>query len=264
MIIAVPADASDLDAQVEHKLGTAPYLLVIDTADMSFEAVKSPDPSHGPGAGIQSVSLVLGMGVKTILTGYISPDIARTLRNNGIEIITSVSGIVRDVVRQYKRGEFSHVGDAGQSSIRNNSPASERHWREAFMRAARQFSGMLPVLIGVILLLGLFRVFLPKDFLLTLFSGNMFQDTFLGACAGSLMAGNPINSYVVGETLLDIGLSPFGVTAMMLTWVSVGLIQMPAEISELGAKFTVARNGAAFIIAIPASIFIVWLSGGIR
>ncbi len=51
MKIAVPANAPHLDAQVEHRLGRASYILVIDIDDMSFEAVAGPPPSLGPGAG---------------------------------------------------------------------------------------------------------------------------------------------------------------------------------------------------------------------
>ncbi len=76
------------------------------------------------------------------------------------------------------------------------------------------------------------------------------------------MTGNPINSYVIGETLLNLGVSLFGVTALMLSWVSVGLVQLPAEISALGIRFAVVRNSAAFLIVIVASVVIVWLSEG--
>ncbi len=51
MKIAVPADGPSLDARVQNKLGTTPYLLVVDSNDMSFEALDGPPPSLGPGAG---------------------------------------------------------------------------------------------------------------------------------------------------------------------------------------------------------------------
>jgi len=263
MKIAVPAGGPTLDARVERKLSTAPYLLVIETDDLSFDVLEGVPPSHGPGAGIQAVSLVLGMGAKALLTGYISPNIAGALRQNGIEVISPVSGNIRDAVGKYKRGEFSRDGDFGKQPTRGDAHRAGTHWLDALRKASRQFSGMFPVLIGVILLVGLFRAFLPKSFLLDLFSGNMYQDTFIGACVGGVLAGNPINSYVIGETLLKMGVSLFGVTAMMLSWVSVWLVQLPAEVSALGAWFTMIRNLSAFFIAIPATMLIVWLAGGV-
>jgi len=91
----------------------------------------------------------------------------------------------------------------------------------------------------------------------------MIQDTFAGAFVGSLLSGNPISSYVIAETLLDMGVDFFGVTAMLLTWVTVWMVQMPVEISVFGAKFTLIRNISSFLVAIPTSLLIVWLSGGV-
>ena len=47
MKIAIPADAPHLDARVGDKLGLAPYLLVVDTEDMTFEAVQGPPGQMG-------------------------------------------------------------------------------------------------------------------------------------------------------------------------------------------------------------------------
>lgn len=261
MKIAIPAAAPNLDAQVETRLGTAPYLIVIDRETRTFESVKGPSASDGPGSGILTITLILNMGASTILTGYISPDIARTLRQNGIEVITSVSGSVSNAVDAYNRGEFSPEDKTNTPSIKDKAGAEKPNWHDAFQKAGRQFSGMLPVLMGVILLVGLLHAFLPKSLLLSAFRGKVFQDTLLGVLSGSLLAGNPINSYVIGESLLKMGVSFFGVTALMLSWVSVWVIQLPAEKSALGMRFTIIRAMAAFFISIPASILIVLLSG---
>lgn len=261
MKIAIPVNTPDLDARVEHKLGTAPYLLVIDINDMSFEAVEGPPPSHGPGAGIQAVSLVLGMGAKTLLAGNISPNIAGTLRQNGIEIITSVTGIARDAAETYKRGEFSQASSVRQNSVMEGASLRGAKWHDALRKAARQFFGIIPVLAGVILLVGLFHGFMPRNLLLTVFSGNAIQDTLWGACIGSILAGNPVNSYVIGETLLKIGVSLFGVTALMLSWINVGLIQLPVEISAFGVRFALLRNTAAFIMILVISMLTVLFTG---
>ena len=132
----------------------------------------------------------------------------------------------------------------------------------AFRKAARQFFSIIPVLIGVILLVGLFRGFVSRNLLLTIFSGNEIQDTLWGACIGSVLSGNPLNSYVVGETLLKMGVSLFGAVALMLTWVNVGLLQLPAEISTLGTRFAISRAITAFLMAIVVSILTVILTGG--
>ena len=75
------------------------------------------------------------------------------------------------------------------------------------------------------------------------------------------MGAKAINSYVIGETLLKMGVSLFGVTALMLTWVSVGLIQLPVEIATLGTRFAVLRNAAAFVIAMIVAVLTAILAG---
>jgi len=260
MKIALPAGTPDMTARVENKLGTAPYLLVIDTDDMTFEAIEGPPLTAGPGSGIQAVTLVLGMGAKTLLVGTISPGIARTLRKSGIEIITGVDGTVKDAVERYRRGDFSRPDTAGQKAEAETVSSRMPLLQDAFKRTIRQFAGMLPTLSGVILLVGLFQGFVPGNLLLSLFPGNAIQDTLLGTVAGSMLAGSPINSYVLGQTLLEIGVSLFGVTALMLSWVNIGLVQLPAEIAALGSRFAVRRNLAAFIMVMFVSMLIVFLT----
>lgn len=123
--------------------------------------------------------------------------------------------------------------------------------------AARQFVTLLPILIGVVLLIGLFDVFVSRGLLTSIFSGNVALDTLWGACFGSIFAGNPINSYVIGGELLKYGVSLFAVTAFIVTWVTVGLVQLPAEIAAFGKRFALLRNGMSFLMAIPIAILTV-------
>jgi uncharacterized membrane protein YraQ (UPF0718 family) len=135
-------------------------------------------------------------------------------------------------------------------------------FRDASRKTLRQFFGMTPVLIGVVLLVGLFRVFVSRGMLLAIFSGNPIQDTLWGAVVGSVLAGNPVNSYVIGETLLNMGVSLYGTAALLFCWINVGLLQLPAEISAFGLRFALFRNIAAFCMAILVAVLTVILVGG--
>lgn len=261
MKIAIPADAPHLDARIAGRLGVAPYLLVIDTEDRTFKAVQGPPRSVGPGAGIQIVIQALGMGAEALLTGYISPHIAQTLEKSGIQVITPVTGVVRDAVEGYRQGAFNRVKQEDMECAGTPSTVESQLWKNALKKSANQLLGILPILVGVIFLVGLFQAFVPKDGLLKVFSGNRIFDTLWGACAGSILAGNPLNSYVIGETLLELGVGWFGVTALMMSWVTVGVVQLPAEIAALGMRFTVVRNTAAFVITVLTTPLVVWLSG---
>ncbi|MCK4255430.1 hypothetical protein KAX35_00965 [candidate division WOR-3 bacterium] len=110
------------------------------------------------------------------------------------------------------------------------------------------------MLLGVILLLGLFRVFVSKEMISSLFTGNKILDTFIGSIVGSISAGNPITSYIIGGELLKVNVTLFAVTAFIVTWVTVGIIQFPFEVSILGKRFALVRNITSFILSILVSI----------
>ena len=120
----------------------------------------------------------------------------------------------------------------------------------AIKKSLKQFAGLLPVMMGVVLLIGLFKTFLTRELISGLFTGNSITDTFLGSCLGSILVGNPINSYVIGKELLDRGVTLFGVTAFMTAWVTVGIVHLPLEMTALGKSFTLKRNLLAFVFSI--------------
>lgn len=134
------------------------------------------------------------------------------------------------------------------------SNSKQKSIYKSFYRAARSFTSVLPILLGVILLLGLFNTIVPKKAISSVFTGHMLSDTGIGALAGSVLTGNPITSYIIGGELLGGGVSLFAVTAFMVAWVTVGVIQYPAEAGILGKRFATLRNLVSFILAIIVSI----------
>jgi len=126
-------------------------------------------------------------------------------------------------------------------------------------KSFKSFSASLPVLIGVVLLLGLFRVNVSPQLISSIFSGEFFRDVLIGSLIGSISAGNPITSYIIGAELLNEGVSLFAVTAFIVAWVTVGIIQFPAEAAILGKKFALKRNLISFILSIFVSLATVTL-----
>ena len=121
-------------------------------------------------------------------------------------------------------------------------------------KAFKSFGAVLPILLGVILLLGLFKTYVSAHTISSVFTGVLFRDTIVGSVIGSISAGNPITSYIIGGELLKVGISLFAVTAFIVAWVTVGMIQFPAEAAILGKRFAIVRNCTSFVLAILVAI----------
>jgi len=124
---------------------------------------------------------------------------------------------------------------------------------QAFYISLKGFALNMPMLFGVIFLTGLFEVFITPDMLSSLFTGHAFYDTLIGTISGGISVGQPFVSYLIGGELLDNGMSYYGVTAFVLSWVTLGVVQLPYEYSLFGGQFTLTRNLLAFIFALLIS-----------
>ena len=131
-------------------------------------------------------------------------------------------------------------------------------------KSLKSFGSSLPVLIGVVLLLGLFHVNVSPQLISSIFRGVFVKDVLLGSVIGSISAGTPITSYIIGAELLKGGVSLFAVTAFIVAWVTVGIIQFPAEAAILGKRFALKRNLISFILSIFVSLATVTLLMVIR
>ena len=80
----------------------------------------------------------------------------------------------------------------------------------------------------------------------------------IGTFIGSIAAGNPVTSYILGGELLKGGISLFAVTALIASWVTVGVVQLPAEVLTLGRRFAIYRNLLCFVSAIGVSFLTVY------
>mgnify|MGYP001812442345 CR=1 FL=1 len=98
----------------------------------------------------------------------------------------------------------------------------------------------------------------PDELSVGLFGLSDVQDTLIGASVGSIAAGHPLASYLMGGELLKSGVSLLAVTAFVVSWVTVGIVQLPAEILMLGARFAIYRNVICFFGAIVVAFVTVY------
>jgi uncharacterized membrane protein YraQ (UPF0718 family) len=128
--------------------------------------------------------------------------------------------------------------------------------KDSITKAVKSLWNVLPLIIGTILLFSLVIILIPKSFYVQVFRGT-FLDSLIGSLVGSISAGNPITSYIIGGELLEQGVGLVAVTAFLVAWVTVGIIQLPAESMILGKKFAILRNLTSFIFSIIVAILTV-------
>jgi predicted Fe-Mo cluster-binding NifX family protein len=250
--IFVSANGSTTDASVGQRFGLSPYFIIINPQTMEFEAIPNPGAGEQRAAGMQAVVLAIGKEVDAVLTGFCSPTAMKYLSDNGIDVVTGVKGTVAEAVAKHRKQVCS-------TPIRSpNKPGIDRDsLTHALKSSGKQLVNLLPIFFGVVLLVGLFSAFISKELLSSIFSGNSMLDTLYGTGFGSIIAGNPINSYIIGGELLEYGVSLFAVTAFIAAWVTVGLVQLPAEMAALGKKFALIRNALSLVLCVAISILTV-------
>jgi predicted Fe-Mo cluster-binding NifX family protein len=106
MKIAVSSSGRDLDSQVDPRFGRCAYFVIVETDDMSFEAFDNENIALGGGAGIQSAQFVASKGARAVITGNCGPNAVQTLSVSKIEIFVGHSGIVREVIEKYIKGNI--------------------------------------------------------------------------------------------------------------------------------------------------------------
>jgi uncharacterized membrane protein YraQ (UPF0718 family) len=129
--------------------------------------------------------------------------------------------------------------------------------KQSASKTLKSFYKISPLIVGVILLISLISNLIPRSIYSTVFCNNPLLDSIIGSVIGSISTGPPITSYILGGEFLKEGVSLIAVTAFMVAWVTVGIIQFPAESFILGIKFAITRNIMSFIFSIIVAIITV-------
>jgi len=113
--IGISATGPSLDAEIDPRFGRCQYFIIADPETMQFEAMENSNATAAGGAGISAGQAIAGKGVQAVLTGNCGPNAHQVLSSSGIQIITGVSGKIKDAIEGYKSGKF-------QASAQPNVP----------------------------------------------------------------------------------------------------------------------------------------------
>jgi hypothetical protein len=130
--------------------------------------------------------------------------------------------------------------------------------KDSLKKTTSAFVNLLPIVVGMLLLTSLAITLFPEELSAVLFGHHVALDALVGASIGSVAAGHPLASYLLGGELLTSGVSLVAVTALMVSWVTVGIVQLPAEALLLGARFAIYRNVICFFNAVAIAFLCVY------
>jgi uncharacterized membrane protein YraQ (UPF0718 family) len=123
-------------------------------------------------------------------------------------------------------------------------------------KALRGFLALLPIVLGMLLLTSLAMSLFAGQITGALFGHGALVDILVGALIGSAALGHPSASYILGGELVAAGVGLEAVTAFLVTWVTVGVAQLPAESLLLGRRFAILRNLVAFVGALAIALLV--------
>ncbi len=126
MKICFTSQGNNLDAAIDPRFGRCKYFVIVETDTQAFEAIQNPNVEAMGGAGIQSGQLIANKQVKAVLTGNVGPNAFQTLQAAGIDVITGVSGSIKDSIEKYNKGELKPVQTPSVSS-KFGLPGKERN-----------------------------------------------------------------------------------------------------------------------------------------
>lgn len=126
------------------------------------------------------------------------------------------------------------------------------------LRTAREtLLRMVPLLLAIFALIGLFQEFVPAEMIRSwLGDDNHFFSLLNGGLVGAIAIGPPVAAFPIAGSFIETGAWPPAAAAFIVSWVSVGVVTMPVEAHVFGWRFTLWRNLITFISALLIGLII--------
>jgi predicted Fe-Mo cluster-binding NifX family protein len=112
MKVAVSSTGKTLDSAIDPRFGRCSWFVIVETENMTSEAFSNESVALGGGAGIQSAQFIVSKGAVAVITGHCGPNAVSALSAAGVKVILDQTGMVRDAVERYKKGELQPTAGA--------------------------------------------------------------------------------------------------------------------------------------------------------
>ncbi len=104
MKVCFTAQGTTLDSLSEERFGRAPYFIMLESENGSFEAVRNPFADGGGGVGPKAAQLLIAHKVEALISGQVGGNAQEVLAAAGIGMYTYRGGkTVRDALDQFMK-----------------------------------------------------------------------------------------------------------------------------------------------------------------
>ena len=132
---------------------------------------------------------------------------------------------------------------------------SHEKTKKALKKGWNAFTGILPQMLLVLLLIGLVLTLLsPETISALLGSDSGLFGTLLASLVGSITLIPGFVAFPLAEALLNSGARITQIAAFVGTLMMVGIVTLPMESATIGKKTALLRNGLAFIWALLTAL----------
>ena len=143
-------------------------------------------------------------------------------------------------------------------SVQEEQNISITRLATSLRKTLRTFINVLPIIVGMLLATSMLITVSPETISAGILGRGDFLDTLLATSFGSIAVGHPLASYLLCGELLSEDVGLIAVTALLVSWVTVGIVQLPAESLILGGRFAFYRNLICFVFAVIIAFLTVY------
>jgi len=130
---------------------------------------------------------------------------------------------------------------------------------DAFRRFAVEMLGVMP---AVLVIMGLFAVWVPKEAVARYVGlGSGARGLAIAVVAGTLPTGPLYAAFPLSKGLLEKGASPANVFVFLAAWACIKIPQELVEIQFLGWRFALARFVFTVAVVVATAFVFQWLLG---
>ena len=109
MKIAISSSGKTLDSALDPRFGRCACFVIVNPADMSYEAFENRSAAQSGGAGIQAAQFLANKNVSAVITGHVGPNAVQALSAAGIDMFAEQQGTIKEVVERYKSGRLKSI-----------------------------------------------------------------------------------------------------------------------------------------------------------